>query len=80
MSLDLIDACKLLTSDMALSLDDAVMLAFIQSQCIDETLTKFTCDLIGSHWEYIWKELLSKMIDGTLCKNLLSRTLLYQYN
>lgn len=63
----LYDACKLVSNDIGMNIDSTKALAILQHMCIEEKLTKLTCDVIRTNWPTLWKEFIVKLVSGEYC-------------
>lgn len=68
MSLQLYDACKLVCSDIGMNTNSEIYFSYLQSLCVNETLSKFTCDVIRVNWDFLWKEFIVNFVSGEYCK------------
>lgn len=70
MTLSTYDACKLITNDIGMTMNPDEILDVFKNMCVQQMFTKFTCDVIVSNWNELWKQFIVNFISGAYCEKI----------
>ena len=70
MSIPLFDDCKLISNDVGMQLNSSYVFETFQKYCTNDTLLKFTCDVIKTNWDTLWKQFIIDFVNGNYCEIL----------
>lgn len=61
------DACKLISNDVGMKMEPTRLYDLLTQMCENETISKFSCDVIKSNWNTLWKQFIVDFVSGHYC-------------